>query len=129
MVENRDDVVIKVEGQATEFGNETSQEESGTDSETDEEGELVENRNFNHGKNTSKTFDGEPVQPGMSRITASLDEFEEEVRILPRDEDKVRKEEEEDMQRFIYYMHKQSLIIVEASKVNSPPGKFKKSER
>ena len=58
-----------------------------------------------------------------------MDEFEEEVRILPRDEDKVRKEEEEDMQRFIYYMHKQSLIIVEASKINSPPGKFKKSER
>ena len=70
VVENRDEAVIKVEGQATEFGNETSQEESGTDSETDEEGELVENRNFNHRKNTSKTFDGEPVQPGMSRITA-----------------------------------------------------------
>ena len=129
VVENRDEAVIKVEGQATEFGNETSQEESGTDSETDEEGELVENRNFNHRKNTSKTFDGEPVQPGMSRITAILDEFEEEVRILPRDEDKVRKEEEKDMQRFIYYMHKQGLIIVEASKVNSPPAKFKKNER
>ena len=58
-----------------------------------------------------------------------MDEFEEEVRILPRDEDKVRKEEEEDMQICIYYMHKQGLIILEASKVNSPPGKFKKNER
>ena len=129
MVENRDEVIIKVEGQNTEFRNKTSQEESGTDSETEDECELVESRNFNHRKNTSKTFDGEPVQPGMSRITASLDEFEEEVRILPRDEDKVRKEEEEDLQRFIDYMHKQGLIIVEASKVNSPPGKFKKNER
>ena len=92
-VEDGDEVLLEVEGQATDFGNEF-------DSEYKAE---VEEDTFSVNNNASM------LEP---RNSQGMDE----VRTKPIGKEAARKSEEVEMQKFIDFMRKQGLVIVDTSK-------------
>ena len=111
--EDGEEFTFKVAGQATDFASETEDGElDGQQSDLDDEVILSQSRNNN------ATQDHTDAQPGTS---SGISDYGN-VQIRPRDTEVERKEEEEGMQRFIDYMKKQGLMLVETTKaLNAPP--------
>ena len=92
-VEDGDEVLLEVEGQATDFNNEFDSE---YEVEVDEGVASVNNK--------------------ASMLDLHNSQVMDEVRIKPIDKEATRKSDEAEMQKFIDFMRKQGLIIIDTSK-------------
>ena len=115
--EDGDILEYEVAGQSTEFCSEEENEGKITSDSEDEEVTLQ--------KTTSSKNSSRPKKA----IAATQEEKEEElpeelVHIIRKTPEEIRQEEEEEMQKFVDFMRKKGLMIVEASsQVMKTPGK------
>ena len=89
--EDGDEVLLEVKGQSTEFGEQFN-----------DKGDEIDDQNRNENRNM---MGGNPV--------TEADTFESDVEIMPIDKEKAEKQEQQEMQKFVDFMRKQGLVIVD----------------
>ena len=120
-IEDRDEVFFKVEGQGTEFASETEEEQT----------EDVEEMNASSASESEGECNSmESVNNNANKINevVTQDESDDKVQIKPKGKDQFLEEEEQGMQRFVDYIKKQGLVIVESSQVRNKSPKFQKGK-
>ena len=100
--EEGDTVEFEVEGQATDFNSEEDDLESDSDNEC--EGSMTGSN-----INTNRSFDE------MEEGECSMERVDDEVTILKRNPKDMQEAEEKEMMKFVNFMKKQGLVIVDAS--------------
>ena len=114
--EDGDTVELEVRGQSTDFASETKEMEQGeiTDSE-DEEDEVYQGESSNN--NATKINDRQVVEQPEQYGNTTMDQSdaEEEVTIRKRTEEEIKAQEELEMQKFVNFMKKQGLVLVDTN--------------
>ena len=135
--EDGDEILFEVEGQLTDFQSETEQTKMDDTNSENEEDDMDSEIVFNTGNENTNALNltnqkkGHSVQCCVMERSTAQGHIEEgeEVNILPRDEDKYQKKEEEGMQRFVDYMERQGLVIMDTSKATrEESGQFNKTK-
>ena len=125
-VEEGDEVLFKVEGQATEFAtdNEGIEQTESSESEDDmEEGELDLDESRNNNANVSRFNRNEPMtskdSDEVERCQANQGQMGSNNVNKSTEGQNIGKEEEEGMQRFVDYINKKGLVIVNADVIRN----------
>ena len=133
--EDGDTVQIEVDGQNTEFSNEDEPPENMDNTESEsEDGEVnfhrdVISQNNNATKSMRPNEDEVNQTVHQPRPHCSKDEEPAtpgEVYVIPRDPEQDKMEEEAGMQRFIDYMKKKGMVMVQTSQQQQPDTKTPK---